>query len=280
MSSSMCLPWSLLADICSTKYEETMNSIQGCQAYSSLCNVANTAVLQCSIAGVPNLVPTATAISDVEALCGEMPDMAGCELCTDATSPASCPDPLYALSVVCLSMWMSDCDHWRNMCPNGVSGLVPFCGGSATSVTSTATATSASVCRGTMLMHFHSGYQGAAFIILNSNIKLFSPTSFARRLCALRRLGTVHGLGLRPHYRRHRRRMLRRGRPPRHPLCCRGRLAPFRRRSASCGLIVEDLFVASGAWRRRAAQRRAGRTDGGDSASGLLGVCEIHKPMT
>ena len=138
-----------------------MNSTPGCQSYDALCNVANTAVQQCSIAGVPNLVSTATAINDVNTLCNEMPGMVGCSMCT-GSSLSSCADPLLALSTVCLNMYMSDCGHWNNMCSGEANGFVPFCGGSAASPSATGAAapSAAPQCRGTMIMYFHGGYQG------------------------------------------------------------------------------------------------------------------------
>jgi hypothetical protein len=167
MSDTACNPWGILTNICSTKYGEKMSTLPGCSSYNALCNSGTTAVNQCSIRGIANLVPTATAMQDVTNLCQEMPDMPECSLCTDAISPALCPDPLYALSAICLSMWMSDCARWESMCPVGTVGLVPFCGGSSTASSGSGSSTVVSgvetttQCRGSMIMYFHHGYNGA-----------------------------------------------------------------------------------------------------------------------
>jgi hypothetical protein len=158
MSDSVCSPWSLLTNICSQENGENMNELAGCRSYSALCQPKNTVVQQCSTKGIPNFVSTAVAINDVSALCFEMPDMPECDMCRDANSPTICPDPLLTLGAICLSMWMADCANWERMCPVGTNGLVPFCGGSASSSDASPITTQ---CRGSMIMYFHHGYQGA-----------------------------------------------------------------------------------------------------------------------
>ena len=161
MSDLVCTPWSLLANICSQDYGEKMTGLIGCKSYLSVCQPKGSVVQQCSTKGIPSLVPTAAAVSDVSALCAEMPDMPECDMCRDANSPTQCPDPLLTLGAICLSMWMADCANWERMCPIGTVGLVPFCGGSASTATpSDAASTTTTQCRGNMIMYFHHGYQG------------------------------------------------------------------------------------------------------------------------
>jgi len=144
-----CAPWSLLADVCSTDWGESMDGMMGCTNYTALCR-PNTAVEQCATdKGIPFLVPTAEAITDTLALCTEMPDMEQCKDCTGSSNlPSDCPDPLGTLSAVCLSMNMRGCEKWSSMCKSNPPGIQAFCGEEAPGE-----------CSGMMQMYFHNGFQ-------------------------------------------------------------------------------------------------------------------------
>ncbi len=160
MSDSVCSPWSLLANICSQDNGEKMSGLAGCKSYVSVCQPTSSVVQQCSTKGIPNFVPTAVAMNDVSALCAEMPDMPECDACRDVNSPIQCPDPFLTLGAICLSMWMADCANWERMCPIGTVGLVPFCGGAASTGASSDASSPTTQCRGSMIMYFHHGFQG------------------------------------------------------------------------------------------------------------------------
>jgi hypothetical protein len=118
-SSPFCEPFSLLASLC-----EEMPTMRGCGAYVALCGRERNAPLpppqpiaQCRQHPAPEkLVGSDDARRLVREACAEMP-MAGCALCAPTGGVDACPDPLRALSAVCLEMGgMRQCAALDAMC--------------------------------------------------------------------------------------------------------------------------------------------------------------------
>jgi copper transporter 1 len=126
-----------------------MSSMIGCKSYVSLCR-EGTIVEECSQnPGVPGLVPTFLAIQETIDMCNQM-NMDGCSSCA---SSRDCSDPLSSLSQVCLSMEMSGCQEWEQMCSaiesvGNENGFSKYCGGP-----SSASASDIPLMR----MYFHTG---------------------------------------------------------------------------------------------------------------------------
>jgi len=119
-----CAPFALLAALC-----EEMPTMRGCGAYVALCGRERGApdpgppAAQCRDHPPPKgLVGSGDARRLVRGACADMP-MDGCALCPPTGGVEACPDPLRALSAVCLSMGgMSQCAAFDAMCKAGGGG--------------------------------------------------------------------------------------------------------------------------------------------------------------
>jgi hypothetical protein len=150
-----CQPWTILADICSTKGGAAMTGMKGCNRYNELCNNDTTVVTKCTTKATPSLVLEKDAKKNTIDMCtGGMSDMKGCSDC----NKVSCPQPLQSLSMVCMAMpGMAKCSSWKSMCQDvttsegGGEILLPmFCNSEFNTTSDKCNA-------GGMKMYFHGG---------------------------------------------------------------------------------------------------------------------------
>ena len=154
VTGQLCDVWSLLIEVCSDPIIPTSNP--SCLNYRKLCDPKDSVVAQCKTAVVSKLLTTQTAMNDMIALCKEMPDMPQCPSCTRIADPAkTCPDPLLSVSQVCISMWMTDCQNWYDMCQTQPVGFKHYC--DTMSPSSSSDVQEGEVCFGKMIMFFHTG---------------------------------------------------------------------------------------------------------------------------
>eukprot|EP00960_Hanusia_phi_P005824 168946-Hanusia_phi.AAC.1 len=156
VTGPLCNSWSLLIEVCSDPIVPSTDS--SCLSYHKLCDPADSVVAQCNMSTVRKFLQTQTAIDDMMKLCNEMPDMPQCLSCMNSTVPkANCPDPFLSVSQVCQSMWMTDCQHWYDMCKTQPVAFSYFCGSMSPSILMSQPTTSqgvqdGKVCLGKMMM--------------------------------------------------------------------------------------------------------------------------------
>jgi hypothetical protein len=119
--SGLCEPIGLLLEIC----EESASNSDECTKYKNLCATGSKVpVCDTVIAPENTVIPSVESVYKVTInMCNAMPDMVGCETCTDVSAGASekeiiqaCPNPLQSLATVCLGMYMAGCEVWIDFC--------------------------------------------------------------------------------------------------------------------------------------------------------------------
>lgn len=108
--------------------KDASSSSEECAKYTELCK-SGSKVPGCEDGenGLAKIIPSVKSVYDATIdMCNAMPDMVGCETCTDVPEGSAdvlakieaCPDPLKSLSTVCYGMYMAGCEIWVDFCEN------------------------------------------------------------------------------------------------------------------------------------------------------------------
>lgn len=112
----------ILLSVC----QESTSESEECAMYENLCG-SGSKVPGCQREnGLVDSIPSVESVYDATVdMCNAMPDMDGCETCTDVPEGSTqvkkieaCPDPLKSLSKVCFGMYMAGCEIWVDFCRN------------------------------------------------------------------------------------------------------------------------------------------------------------------